>query len=139
MINKSYNHHFDFNNYHFSNQSISEIKYLFIVSPAFLSCVKSHIVFKIGIPSDHTAHVTEALLESTSANVKLAGLGARDSLRLEAGLCLYGNDIDETTSPVEAVLAWTIGNNDHLHVCVSRYRAKDVFRLYLGIREWWVY
>jgi aminomethyltransferase len=38
-----------------------------------------------------------------------AGLGARDSLRLEAGLCLYGNDIDETTNPVEAGLTWTIG------------------------------
>lgn len=38
-----------------------------------------------------------------------AGLGARDSLRLEAGLCLYGNDIDDTTTPVEAGLAWTIG------------------------------
>lgn len=38
-----------------------------------------------------------------------AGLGARDSLRLEAGLCLYGHDIDETTSPVEAALAWSIG------------------------------
>ncbi len=38
-----------------------------------------------------------------------AGLGARDSLRLEAGLCLYGADIDEATSPIEAGLAWTIG------------------------------
>jgi aminomethyltransferase len=37
-----------------------------------------------------------------------AGLGARDSLRLEAGLCLYGSDLDEATSPVEAVLEWTI-------------------------------
>lgn len=36
------------------------------------------------------------------------GLGARDSLRLEAGLCLYGHDIDETTSPVEADLAWAV-------------------------------
>lgn len=40
--------------------------------------------------------------------VEMAGLGARDSLRLEAGLCLYGNDIDETTTPVEAGLTWTI-------------------------------
>ena len=41
--------------------------------------------------------------------VKPIGLGARDSLRLEAGLCLYGHDIDETTSPVEAGLVWSIG------------------------------
>jgi aminomethyltransferase len=42
-------------------------------------------------------------------HVKWAGLGARDILRLEAGLCLYGQDIDETISPVEASLLWTIG------------------------------
>jgi aminomethyltransferase len=41
-------------------------------------------------------------------DVEMAGLGARDSLRLEAGLCLYGNDLDETTTPVEAGLTWTI-------------------------------
>ena len=48
-------------------------------------------------------------MNSKDASVKLAGLGARDSLRLEAGLCLYGNDIDERTTPVEAALTWTIG------------------------------
>ena len=42
-------------------------------------------------------------------DVQPAGLGARDSLRLEAGLCLYGHDIDETTTPVEAALTWSIG------------------------------
>jgi aminomethyltransferase len=43
------------------------------------------------------------------AEVEAIGLGARDSLRLEAGLCLYGHDIDETTSPIEANLVWSIG------------------------------
>jgi glycine cleavage system T protein (aminomethyltransferase) len=53
----------------------------------------------------------QALAERLLAEPEVApvGLGARDSLRLEAGLCLYGHDIDETTTPVEAGLAWTIG------------------------------
>jgi len=61
---------------------------------------------EISVDDQHCQKVTEALLET--GEVALAGLGARDSLRLEAGLCLYGNDIDESTSPVEAGLAWTI-------------------------------
>jgi len=40
--------------------------------------------------------------------VKPVGLGARDSLRLEAGLCLYGNDLDDTTSPSEGTLTWVV-------------------------------
>ena len=62
--------------------------------------------FEISIPNAYAERVTEALLSSGVA--QMAGLGARDSLRLEAGLCLYGNDIDEQTTPIEADLAWTI-------------------------------
>lgn len=62
---------------------------------------------EISVPSSRVVELTEKLL--SNPEVKLAGLGARDSLRLEAGLCLYGNDIDETTTPVEATLVWTIG------------------------------
>lgn len=51
----------------------------------------------------------ESLLKSAGPNrLRLAGLGARDSLRLEAGLCLYGNDLNDNTTPVEAGLAWII-------------------------------
>ena len=63
---------------------------------------------EISIPEAHASTVVTAILESKAGNAKLAGLGARDSLRLEVGLCLYGNDIDETTTPIEATLAWTI-------------------------------
>jgi aminomethyltransferase len=57
------------------------------------------------------ARAAEALARRLLAEpeVKPIGLGARDSLRLEAGLCLYGHDIDTATTPVEAGLAWTIG------------------------------
>lgn len=62
--------------------------------------------FEISIPADQVASLAERLLGD--AAVALAGLGARDSLRLEAGLCLYGHDLDETISPIEAGLAWAI-------------------------------
>lgn len=62
--------------------------------------------FEISIPSIKSEDVANALLNENP--IKLAGLGARDSLRLEAGLCLYGNDITTTTTPAEAVLMWLI-------------------------------
>ncbi|CAH2054471.1 unnamed protein product, partial [Iphiclides podalirius] len=61
---------------------------------------------EISIPADEAGAVTEALLQC--GDVKLAGLGARDSLRLEAGLCLYGNDINEGVTPIEANLTWLV-------------------------------
>jgi len=63
--------------------------------------------FEISAPAAEAERLARRLLEAPE--VRPAGLGARDSLRLEAGLCLYGSDIDETTTPVEADLAWTIG------------------------------
>ena len=56
-----------------------------------------------------TTSAVEALLRSAGPErLRLAGLGARDSLRLEAGMCLYGHDLDDTTTPVEAGLSWVI-------------------------------
>jgi len=62
--------------------------------------------FEISVPGDHTEALARALL--AQPEVKPIGLGARNSLRLEAGLCLYGNDIDSTTTPPEAALNWAI-------------------------------
>lgn len=64
---------------------------------------------EISVPADKSNFIAEKLLKSKTGDVKLAGLGARDTLRLEAGLCLYGNDITDETTPIEASLAWTIG------------------------------
>ncbi len=62
--------------------------------------------FEISTPADVSREIAEGLFEDEA--VAPVGLGARDSLRLEAGLCLYGSDIDETTTPVEAALTWGI-------------------------------
>ena len=62
--------------------------------------------FEISVPAEQADALARALL--AQAEVKPIGLGARNSLRLEAGLCLYGNDIDTTTTPVEAGLNWAM-------------------------------
>ena len=62
--------------------------------------------FEISVPAGRAEALARRLLDAPE--VKPIGLGARDSLRLEAGLCLYGHDIDETTTPIEAGLAWSI-------------------------------
>jgi aminomethyltransferase len=63
--------------------------------------------FEISIPAQDVTAFCRRLL--ADERVKPVGLGARDTLRLEAGLCLYGHDIDETTSPAEADLMWSVG------------------------------
>jgi aminomethyltransferase len=62
--------------------------------------------FEISVPADRAEALATALLDN--GEVLPIGLGARDSLRLEAGLCLYGHDIDTTTTPIEGALAWSI-------------------------------
>jgi aminomethyltransferase len=62
--------------------------------------------FEISVPADQAERLARALLADSA--VLPIGLGARDSLRLEAGLCLYGHDIDTTTTPVEGALEWSV-------------------------------
>ncbi len=94
--------------------------------------------FEISLPADQAEAFADRLI--TDEAVVPAGLGARDSLRLEAGLCLYGNDIDELTSPVEAGLTWTIGKRRRMEwdfpgAAVIRDQLDNgVHRLRVGIR-----
>ena len=69
--------------------------------------------FEISVPASHAEALADTLI--SHPEVVPIGLGARDSLRLEAGLCLYGNDIDELTSPIEAGLTWVIGKRRKLN------------------------
>jgi len=69
--------------------------------------------FEVSVPNEKVEQFMEALLSYKNEDdggpiAECVGLGARDSLRLEAGLCLYGHDISEDVSPIEAMLAWTI-------------------------------
>ncbi|MEH2561117.1 glycine cleavage system aminomethyltransferase GcvT [Bradyrhizobium sp. AZCC 2289] len=68
--------------------------------------------FEISVPAVHAEALATALLENS--DVLPVGLGARDSLRLEAGLCLYGHDIDTMTTPVDGALEWSIQKSRRL-------------------------
>ena len=69
--------------------------------------------FEISVPATQAEALADILIRQPE--VVPIGLGARDSLRLEAGLCLYGNDLDELTSPIEAGLTWVIGKRRKLN------------------------
>jgi aminomethyltransferase len=70
--------------------------------------------FELYLDNHHAGKVWDALLDAGKEfGIKPAGLGARDTLRLEAGLCLYGNDIDDQTSPIEAGLGWIVKFEDY--------------------------
>jgi aminomethyltransferase len=71
------------------------------------------------MPEEHAVAIASKLFEDPTVNP--TGLGARDSLRLEAGLCLYGNDLNGDINPVQGGLAWTLGGKD------GRRRAEQGF------------
>jgi aminomethyltransferase len=73
--------------------------------------------FEVIVPAVHVEALWDAL---KAQNVKPAGLGARDTLRLEAGMNLYGQDMDDTVSPLDAGLAWTVDLNDASRAFVGR-------------------
>lgn len=82
--------------------------------------------FEISLPNDCAADFAKRLLDEDE--VDLIGLGARDSLRLEAGLCLYGQDIDTTTTPVEAALEWLIAGKGDDKSDINDFPGADKIR-----------
>ncbi len=94
--------------------------------------------FEISVPAAQGVALAERLL--AEPEVSPAGLAARDTLRLEAGLCLYGSDIDEATTPVEAALGWSIGRRRREQggfpgaAVIAAQLAQGPARLRVGIR-----
>ncbi len=94
--------------------------------------------FEISLPAGEAEEFARRLI--AEHEVLPIGLGARDSLRLEAGLCLYGHDIDETTTPIEADLTWTIGKRRRAEggfpgaATILRQLAEGTTRKRVGIR-----
>ena len=94
--------------------------------------------FEISLPAGGAEDFARSLI--AEPEVLPVGLGARDSLRLEAGLCLYGHDIDESTTPIEADLAWTIGKRRRTEggfpgaATILRQLAEGTRRKRVGIR-----
>jgi len=114
------------------------------VTPGDAPCIVSRCGYtgedgyEISVPAAAAAALAEMLLADDA--VRPVGLGARDSLRLEAGLCLYGHDIDTTTTPVEADLAWSIGKRRRAEggfpgdAVIRRQLAEGAPRKRVGIR-----
>ncbi|WP_448519853.1 glycine cleavage system aminomethyltransferase GcvT [Rhodoflexus sp.] len=87
--------------------------------------------FEIYVPNDQAQHVWQHIFEAGKPyGIQPIGLAARDTLRLEMGFCLYGNDIDETTSPIEAGLGWiTKFNKDFIdRAFLERQKAEGTGR-----------
>ncbi|MCG6343547.1 glycine cleavage system aminomethyltransferase GcvT [Vibrio fluvialis] len=98
--------------------------------------------YEISVPADRAETLARTL--TAFDEVEWIGLGARDSLRLECGLCLYGHDLDETTTPVEASLLWAIqpvrrtggareGGFPGADIILSQIATKDVSRKRVGL------
>ena len=97
-----------------ANQDLTEMKFMDVreITIGGISTLTSRSGytgedgFEVSVPNDQAANLAQLFLHE--AEVEAIGLGARDSLRLEAGLCLYGHDITDQTTPIEANLNWAI-------------------------------
>jgi aminomethyltransferase len=93
--------------------------------------------FEIYVENESAEKVWNAIFEAgIDVNIKPIGLGARDTLRLEMGFCLYGNDIDDTTSPIEGGLGWITKFTKEFtnSVAIKRQKEEGVTKKLVGFR-----
>ena len=89
--------------YHFVTDTFAGVENVIISNTGYTGAGG----FEIYVPNEHAVSVWNAIFDAgKEEHIRPIGLGARDTLRLEMGFCLYGNDIDDTTSPLEAGLGW---------------------------------
>jgi aminomethyltransferase len=109
----------DIKGYHFTIGEFAGVKDVIISATGYTGAGG----FELYVKNENAEHVWKAIFEAgKDLGIKPIGLGARDTLRLEMGYCLYGNDINDTTSPIEAGLGWITKfnkefvNSDYLKV-----------------------
>lgn len=119
--------------YHFTIDTFAGISNVIISNTGYTGAGG----FEIYVHKDYAEKVWNAIFEAgKSEQIKPIGLGARDTLRLEMGFCLYGNDIDDTTSPLEAGLGWItkfskdFTNSENL----KKQKAEGVSKKLVGFR-----
>ena len=119
--------------YHFVQGEIGSVQDVIISNTGYTGAGG----FEVYVPKQHALAVWNKLFEAGKEfNIKPIGLGARDTLRLEMGFCLYGNDIDDTTSPIEAGLGWITKFTKAFtnHEQIKQHKEKGVERKLVGIK-----
>lgn len=117
--------------YHFEQGSVDGVKDVIISATGYTG----EKGYELYLSSQNAPAIWDSLMEAGEAyGIKPAGLAARDTLRLEAGLCLYGNDIDDTSSPLEARLSWiTKFTKDFVNrVALEEQKANGISRKLVG-------
>ena len=119
--------------YHFAKGVLADVPNVIISATGYTGSGG----FELYVDKDHAEELWDAVFEAgTPFGIKPIGLGARDTLRLEMGYCLYGNDIDDTTSPLEAGLGWItkfVEGNDFVNrAALEQQKADGVMRKLVG-------
>jgi aminomethyltransferase len=119
--------------YHFVQGELGGVQHVILSNTGYTGAGG----FEVYVAKQHALTVWNKIFEAGKEfNIKPIGLGARDTLRLEMGFCLYGNDIDDTTSPIEAGLGWITKFTKAFtnHEQIKQHKEKGVERKLVGFK-----